>query len=142
MDSFLQDSVNATVTQLRRGRMMRLRQILSYAKLLTTAVDNYQEQILRNEPELEDMIYQYDALEVPAKLEYLMTLVRSFQDRKEKVVIRANFIGAIELIRASILAAGFKCKSSMATRQLLHLRFPKRIRERLFEMNLWTQIAD
>lgn len=110
MDTFLKDSVNVTVTQLRRGRMMRLRQVLSYAKLLTTAVDNYQEQILRDEPELEDMINKYDTLEVPAKVEYLMTLVRSFQDRKEKVVIWANFIDAIELIRASIRAAGFQCK--------------------------------
>jgi len=110
MDSFLQDSANSTVTQLRRGRMMRLRQILSYAKLLTTAVDNYQEQILRNDPELEDMICQYDAFEVPAKLQYLMNMVRSFQDRKEKVVIWANFIGTIELIRAGILAQGYKCK--------------------------------
>ncbi|MBK8707162.1 MAG: DEAD/DEAH box helicase [Flavobacteriales bacterium] len=110
MDSFLQDSVNATVTQAATWSNDEASPNSFLRKLLTTAVDNYQEQILRNEPELEDMIYQYDALEVPAKLEYLMTLVRSFQDRKEKVVIWANFIGAIELIRASILAAGFKCK--------------------------------
>jgi len=94
MDDYLQniDFIN----KLKRGRMIRLRQSVSYLPLLTKVVENYDEDILKDEKDLRYIVRDYDILELPAKFEYLTNKVGEFQKQNEKVVIWTNFIGTIE----------------------------------------------
>ena len=87
------------VLRLRRGRMVRLRQCISYTALLQTAVDEYSENLLEDELSLADVIGHYDTLEAPAKLEVLLSLVKDLRMQGEKVVIWSNFVRTLELIR-------------------------------------------
>ncbi len=98
------------VEKLRRGRMIRLRQCLSFTKLLSTAIDDYGEDLIVDDADLRYVIYDYDKQEVPGKLTRLLELVRGFQDREEKVVIWAHFIGTIKLIEKHLNNDGFICK--------------------------------
>ncbi|MEX2410505.1 MAG: DEAD/DEAH box helicase [Candidatus Paceibacterota bacterium] len=108
MESYLRDSISDVVIQLKRGRMMRLRQTLSFAKLLHSAIDEYNEDLL--DDDLAKIILEYDELERPAKLEYLLQMVENFQSQKQKVVIWANFIGTIDLIENELTKNGYYCK--------------------------------
>jgi SNF2 family DNA or RNA helicase len=91
--------------RLRRGRMMRLRQCLSYAHLLQTAVLDYSENLLQNELSLAGTIKQYDSLESPAKLNRLLEIVEQLRKGKKKVVVWSNFVGTLKLIQKYLLAA-------------------------------------
>lgn len=84
--------------KLARGRLMRLRQAVSYPKLLSTALDNYDENLFDTHSEIAKVIYNYDELEKPAKLEKLIELVNEFQNKNLKIVIWTNFIGTLKLI--------------------------------------------
>ncbi len=95
---------------LRRGRIIRLRQCVSYTKLLSKAVENYKEKLIDDESDLAQLIYDYDNLEVPAKLEYLKQFVSNLQETKQKVVIWAYFIETLKLIKNYLTDAGFYCK--------------------------------
>jgi SNF2 family DNA or RNA helicase len=99
--SFAKDDYIENIDFIRRlikGRMIRLRQATSYAKLLSSSVSDYDEELLSNEESLAHAIYHYDQLELPAKLEYLINFILKFQKEKKKVVIWSNFIGTITLI--------------------------------------------
>ncbi|MEK6652113.1 MAG: helicase-related protein, partial [Nitrospirota bacterium] len=98
------------VMRLRRGRIIRLRQCVSYIKLLSTAIENYDESIIDNSSDLSRIIYDYGTLELPAKLEYLLELVKQFKEQNQKIVIWANFIGTLELIFNQLNKKGFYCK--------------------------------
>lgn len=92
--------------QLRRGRMIRLRQSVSYTKLLHTAVSDYNEELLSGEISLAELIKRYDDLESPAKLTVLIELIDSLRARGEKVVVWSNFIETLKLILRSVRARG------------------------------------
>ena len=94
------------VLRLRRGRMMRLRQSVSYAKLLATAVTEYPENLLEGELSLTDILTRYDDLERPAKLDALCELVDGLRKRGEKIVIWSNFIKTLHLIRDELAKMG------------------------------------
>ena len=98
------------VEQLCRGRIIRLRQCVSYAKLISNAIENYNEEIVDGDPDLRQIIFDYDRLEKPAKLEYLLKLVKIHNRNKEKVVIWANFIGTLELIVGHLRENGLFCE--------------------------------
>lgn len=98
------------VLKLRRGRMIRLRQCLSYAKLLNSAIDYYKEDIFEGNNYLENIIYNYDKLEIPAKINYLTNFIKEFEKTKKKIVIWAYFIGSLKLIEKKITELGFNCK--------------------------------
>ncbi len=98
------------VLKLRRGRMIRLRQCLSYAKLLSSAIDYYKEDIFEGNNYLENIIYNYDKLEIPAKINYLINFIKELEKTKKKVVIWAYFIGSLRLIEKKIIELGFNCK--------------------------------
>jgi len=98
------------VRKLRRGRIIRLRQCISYIKLLSTAVDNYNEELIEDKSDLLHIIYGYDNLEIPAKLEFLMKFVIDLQNNRQKVVIWANFINTLKLIRDHLTRSGCYCK--------------------------------
>ncbi len=94
------------ILRLRRGRIMRLRQCLSYTVLLGTAVEEYSENLLQDNRSLADLIRHYDELEIPAKLEALLSLVEQLREQGEKVVIWSNFVRTLELIRDTIHKMG------------------------------------
>lgn len=94
--------------RLRRGRMMRLRQCVSYVRLLRTAIKEYGEAVLPDDPSLTDIVTHYDTLERPAKLAALMEIVQRLRDDGQKVVIWSNFVETLKLIRAAIRRCGYK----------------------------------
>lgn len=99
------------LTQLRRGRMMRIRQCLSYARLLGTAVSDYNENLLEGQLSLADTIKHYDELESPGKLEAILDLVLDLRMQNEKVVIWSNFVQTLKLLRKRLENAG--CRSEL-----------------------------
>jgi len=92
--------------RLRRGRMTRLRQCLSYTALLATAVTEYAEDLVCDDLSLSDIIKHYDELETPAKLDALVQLVGNLVTTGEKVVVWANFIRTLERIRDVVASNG------------------------------------
>jgi SNF2 family DNA or RNA helicase len=84
--------------RLRRGRMVRLRQTISYAKLLASAVTEYKEDLFENNLSLAEVIRHYDELEVPAKLVHLIELVGQLRALGEKVLVWSNFVQSLHLI--------------------------------------------
>lgn len=87
------------LSKLWRGRMIRLRQCISYPKLLLKAIINYKEDILEDNSDLVKLIQDYDKLEMPFKLETLISKVKELNNSNQKVVIWSNFIGTLELIK-------------------------------------------
>ncbi|MBU1270508.1 MAG: DEAD/DEAH box helicase [Nanoarchaeota archaeon] len=98
------------IRRLRRGRMIRLRQCTSYVKLLSTAIEDYDEDLLDSDPELIKIITNYDNYEVPAKLEYVLKFVQRLKKSKDKVIIWSNFIKTIELLQATLTKNNHYCK--------------------------------
>ena len=94
------------LVRLRRGRMMRLRQGVSYAKLLGSAVLEYNENLLEGNFPLADIITHYDELETPAKLETLIQLVAKLRQQGEKALIWSNFVQSLKLICHRLKSAG------------------------------------
>ena len=92
-----------------RGRMIRLRQISSYSKLLISAVRNYEEDLIEDST-MKKILEKYDLYELPAKLEKLTQLVLKLRAEKEKVLIWSNFIGTIELIKNHFKKEGLNCE--------------------------------
>ena len=88
--------------RLRRGRMIRLRQCLSYALLLGSAIDEYEEDLAADDLPLSELIRRYDELETPGKLEPLLGLVSDLREQDEKVVIWSNFVRTLKLLRDKI----------------------------------------
>lgn len=93
------------LVRLRRGRMIRLRQCISYAALLGSAVTEYSEDLV-SDPSLADLIRHYDTLETPAKLEALLTLVSQLRQKGERIVIWSNFVRTLKLIENRLSALG------------------------------------
>lgn len=98
------------VKKLRRGRIIRLRQCISYAKLLTTAIENYDEDLLGSDPDLIKMIRNYDDNEVPAKLEFLLKFINKLRKNKSKIIVWSNFIRTLELIQTTLTKNHIYCK--------------------------------
>jgi len=86
------------ISRLIKGRMIRLRQAISYTKLLSNTISDYGEEILSDDEKLAFVLYNYDQFELPAKLEFLMSFILKFQKENKKIVIWSNFIGTIKLI--------------------------------------------
>ena len=90
------------VMRLRRGRMMRLRQCLSYTSLLGTAIAGYEENLLGGQMSVEDIVRRYDELETPGKLDVLSELVRKLWSEGKKVVVWSNFVRTLEKIKSTL----------------------------------------
>ena len=101
------------VGRLRRGRMMRIRQSLSYTKLLANVLESkdYDEDLLESGGSLGQLLTNYDDLEYPAKLDTLISKIKVLKLNSQKVVIWSNFIGTIDLIRRTLNDGGFKSKA-------------------------------
>ena len=93
--------------RLRRGRMIRLRQCLSYTHLLGSALDGYSESLYEHDLSLAEIIHKYDELESPGKLEALIALVGELRRDDEKVVIWSNCVKTLELIHKAVTDLGY-----------------------------------
>ncbi|MFC1771356.1 DEAD/DEAH box helicase, partial [Candidatus Margulisiibacteriota bacterium] len=98
------------ITRLQKGRMIRLRQCFSYCKLIRTAIDDYEEDIIMDNKDLKSIISNYDNIEVPAKIDKLLSMVDNFLKEHEKIVIWAHFIDTITLIENQLKKKGIYCK--------------------------------
>lgn len=96
--------------RLRQGRIMRLRQCISYIHLLKTAIPDYDEELISDVFLISNVISNYDELERPAKIDKTMDLVNDLLSRNEKVVIWSNFIETLKLIKKSLANAGHKAE--------------------------------
>ncbi len=94
------------LTRLRQGRMMRLRQCISYCKLLGTAVTHYDENLLSGNPSLSKTIRHYDDLETPAKLDAALNLVDELRKSGQKVVVWSNFVETLKKVQLSVYQRG------------------------------------
>lgn len=94
------------LVRLRRGRMIRLRQCISDAGLLTSAVTDYQEDLVHDDISIGDAIHHYHKVEVPAKINILLQLVKEKWETRQKIVVWANFVGTLKLIVSELEKAG------------------------------------
>lgn len=92
--------------RLRRGRMMRLRQCVSYTPLLVSSVTEYNENLIGDDLSLSDIIKHYDRLETPGKITALLSMVEELVAKGQKVVVWANFVRTLERVRDLITALG------------------------------------
>ena len=88
-----------TVAKLRRGRLMRLRQVLSNSALLGTVIDDYDEDLLGDDESVVGLIATYSRRETPAKVSALLDLVAGLRERGEKVVVWSHFVGTLYLLQ-------------------------------------------
>lgn len=95
------------LTRLRRGRMIRLRQCVSYSKLLVNGLIEYSEDLLRENLSLADVVARYDTLEKPGKVVALLSLVASLRACGEKILIWSNFVGTLKLIVSELEKCGY-----------------------------------
>lgn len=98
------------ITRLRRGRIIRLRQCVSYTKLLLKSLEDYPETLVDEGSDVFEVIRNYDSLEKPAKLECLSGLIQDLQRNNQKVVIWSNFVGTLKLIQSFLTQSGIYCK--------------------------------
>jgi len=96
--------------RLRRGRMIRLRQTVSYTKLLGAAVTDYSEDLVEGDVSLADLIRHYDELETPGKVEYLLSLLSSLRNDGEKAVVWSNFIDTLKMLKDQCAQHGWRCE--------------------------------
>jgi superfamily II DNA or RNA helicase len=94
------------LARLRRGRMMRLRQCLSYTPLLATAVVDYPEDLVGDRLSVADVIRRYETLERPAKLDALLGMLQQLIAKGQKVVVWSNFIRTLEHVRDLVDESG------------------------------------
>lgn len=97
------------IHRLIRGRMIRVRQSLSYCTMLNSGVENYNENIFSDDTYLAHIIHDYDSLETPAKLNSLKDLVLDLLEKRQKVLIWANFRATLHLIQRAIASMGYHC---------------------------------
>lgn len=98
------------VDRLRKGRIIRLRQCVSYAKLLLTVVDGYKENLINRDSDILKIIKDYDMLERPAKCDSLTLLIKRLKLKNEKVIVWANFVKTLEKLFRVIKSEGINCK--------------------------------
>ena len=80
---------------------MRVRQVLSYAGLLDSAVVGYTEDLLSHDPSLASLILSYDQLETPGKMTVLMREISALRETDDrKVVVWSGFVRTLYRIRA------------------------------------------
>ncbi len=98
------------IIRLMQGRIMRLRQCVSYSKLLATVIDGYDENLFFDESDLATLILNYDNLEKPGKLIKLVQMINDLQNKAQKVVVWSNFRGTLQLIDKEFKGNKYRCE--------------------------------
>ena len=98
--------------RLKRARIIRLRQCVSYAKLVGSALSDDNEDLVADDIGLARLIRKYDELELPAKLKYLIDMVQRYNSTGLKLLVWTNFVGTIEKMEKYFNdQVGIRCKS-------------------------------
>jgi SNF2 family DNA or RNA helicase len=97
------------LNKLWKGRIIRLRQAVSYPKLLLSTIDNYTESFI-DDSDLKIKIQKYDELEIPGKLKALTDIVLRLRGENKKILIWSNFIGTLKLIKSHLTSLGEGCE--------------------------------
>ena len=84
-----------TIAKLKRGRLMRVRQVLSFAALLHTVIDDYDEDLIGDDRAVAGLIARYDELETPAKITALVDVIGELRKRGQKVVVWSYFVDSL-----------------------------------------------
>ncbi len=93
------------LSKLWRGRMIRLRQSVSYPGLLASAIEESSESLVSKG--LAHQIGHYEELEIPGKLRALTELVTQIRQKDRKILIWSNFVGTLEMIRHHLEGLGY-----------------------------------
>lgn len=93
---------------LKRGRIMRMRQAASYIPLLKTVIPDYDEDVVSAGSTLSSLITDYDSLEVPAKADYLLKLVSTLKKQNQKVLIWSTFVGTLRFLHLFLNSKGIR----------------------------------
>lgn len=99
------------LNRLMRCRIIRLRQSVSYPRLLISAIEGYTEQFFSEESKIFNIIKSYDDLETPAKIDYLINKVAEYNSVNQKVIIWVHFIGTIKLIEKHLKNNNINCET-------------------------------
>ena len=89
------------IKKIQRARIIRLRQICSYAKNLITAIPSEYiegDENLLKDNDLQSLIAKYDLNEIPAKLVKLIEICNTLKNKKEKILIWSTHLKTIDLI--------------------------------------------
>lgn len=94
------------VDSLRKARIIRLRQVASYPKLLLNTLVNYEftnqsgfnDELSFQNTDIGDLIQTYDENEIPSKTIELLNLVKRLQLENKKVIIWSSFVGTIKYL--------------------------------------------
>ncbi len=78
---------------------MRLRQCLSNAALLSTAVTEYDENLIGDDLPLSEVIRRYGELETPGKVDRILSMISELRQCSEKIVVWSNFVGTLKLLQ-------------------------------------------
>ncbi len=97
------------VHRLRRGRMIRIRQSLSYCATLNSGITDYDENIFLDDSYLARIIHEYENIEIPAKIATLKGLISELLKRNQKVIVWANFRATLHLIKRAIVSMNHRC---------------------------------
>lgn len=100
----------ALLARIKKGRMMRLRQALSYARMLKSSGNECDPFLVEQDLSLANMIGHYDELEEPAKVANLLSIVGEIRRKGEKVVVWSNFIETLQMLLAKLSSAGHGAK--------------------------------
>ena len=96
------------VRRLRRGRIIRLRQCISYARLLSESIEGYSEELVK-ESNIAKSIINYDELEEPGKVTFLIKFLKKFRDERKKVVIWGHFVKTLEFLKEKLEKQNLRC---------------------------------
>ncbi len=99
-----------SLIKLKSARIIRLRQILSYTGLLKSAFTSDGEKLI-DLNDLESVISKYDLIEIPAKIDHLLSLVKEIRKKDKKILIWSNFISTIDLIKRQLTDQGYGVQS-------------------------------
>lgn len=107
-DDYIRDF--ETLNTLRRARMIRVRQCVSYPRLLISAISGYNDEFLEGDASLADTIGHYDEIERPGKLDALIGLLARIGAHDKKVVVWSNFVGTLHNLRRAIEMEGYEVR--------------------------------
>ena len=98
------------LNQLRKGRMIRLRQIYSNISLLNKTIKDSDEDLMSDMDNIKKLVKNYNKMELPGKMTTIFKIVNEYASQNKKILIWSNFIGTVEMLVNEIKNRGFNVK--------------------------------
>lgn len=110
------DRDSSIILKLRRARVTRMRQSLSFSALLSSVFEDANDQFFgETDSQLEKLITSYESLETPGKIDALLQEIYDLRQTGQKVVIWSNFIRSLSLIVNKCRTLGWNAKMICGT---------------------------